>query len=303
LRQFVPPGAGIPAPKYLYTPALARTAIRVSVVIPTLNEAAKIHRAVEALRWADEVIVADGGSTDGTQELAAEAGAFVLDARGGTIAAQRNAGISAARNRWILALDADEHVPEPLRDEIAAVVESAGHQAYRIRFRNFFLGHEIRHGRWGHEFHVRLFQSDRRFQQSTVHEILEKVVDLGTLRNPLEHCPYRDLGHQVEKMARYARWGAQDLAVRKRRVGVADLTFRPAWRFFREYVVCGGWRNGRAGLLLALLSACSALLKYAHLQEIQWESEDHACIAPLLQPVPASPQESPPDAVPILSDL
>ena len=303
MRQTVPSAAAIAVAGDLCISARTRPKIRVTVVIPTLNEAARIRTAVEALSWADEIIVADGGSTDCTPELAGEAGAKVIDARGGTIAAQRNAGIAAARNRWILALDADERVPDQLRDEIARILDAPLHQAYRIRFRNFFLGREIRHGRWGNEFHVRLFQSDRRFQERNVHETLEPIGDQGSLRSPLEHSPYRDLSHQIEKMARYARWGGEDLSVRGRRASAADLTFRPVWRFFREYIVYGGWMDGRVGLLLALLSACSALLKYAHLQSIEWETTAQTIPAAQLLPVPSSLKDPAADAWPVFTDL
>src|SRR5580765_8074685 len=84
--------------------------LAVSIVMPTLNEAAQIAQAVGDLAWADEVIVVDGGSTDDTAGIAGRAGASVLTVTGQTIGAQRNAGIAAARNRWILALDADERV-------------------------------------------------------------------------------------------------------------------------------------------------------------------------------------------------
>jgi glycosyltransferase involved in cell wall biosynthesis len=280
-----------------------RPVVPLSVVIPTLNEASRIRKAVEALRWAGEVIVADGGSTDLTAEIAREAGARVIDARGGTIAAQRNAGIVAARNPWILALDADEYIPDQLSAEIAATLESPRHQAYRIRFRNFFLGREIRHGRWGNESHVRLFRSDRRFQERNVHETLEAVSDVGSLHAPLEHSPYRDLAHQIEKMARYARWGAEDLAFHGRGASASDLTVRPAWRFLREYIVCGGWKDGRAGLLLAALSACSALLKYAHLQTIDWQTEDSASPIQRPLPLPHGLTETPQEPWPALTDL
>jgi len=83
--------------------------------------------------------VVDGGSTDGTQVLARSAGATVLEVPRRTIAAQRNAGIVAARNDWILALDADERVEDELRDELGAVLAAPQHAAYRIHFRNIYL--------------------------------------------------------------------------------------------------------------------------------------------------------------------
>src|SRR4029077_12721040 len=101
------------------TPATER--IPVSVVMPVLNEAGGLERAIERLAWADEVIVVDGGSTDESVEIARLAGARLLVVENKTIAEQRNAGIAAARNQWILALDADEEVTPELCDSLAAL--------------------------------------------------------------------------------------------------------------------------------------------------------------------------------------
>src|SRR6058998_1448886 len=105
----------------------------VTAVIPTLNEANQIADCVRAMTWADEVIVADGGSSDGTTRAAAAAGAKVLQGSWHTIAAQRNAAIAAARNQWVLAVDADERVTAALREELGAVLAAPAHAAYRIR--------------------------------------------------------------------------------------------------------------------------------------------------------------------------
>ena len=243
----------------------------VTVVIPTLNEAAQICEAVDAAKWASEVIVVDGGSTDGTPDLARSVGATVLEVPRRTIAAQRNAGIVAAQTDWILALDADERVPIDLRDELEAVLAAPKHEAYRIHFRNIYLGRELRHGLWGRDWHVRLFSHDRRFVERRVHESLEPIEDVGALSMQLEHRPYRDLTHHLEKMIRYARWGAEDLYARGRRASAWDMTGVPAWRIVREYVIFSGWRDGRLGLVVATLSACAALLKYAYLFALEWQ--------------------------------
>jgi len=244
----------------------------VTVVIPTLNEAAQICEAVDAAGWANEVIVVDGGSLDDTHVLARSVGAMVLDVPRSTIAAQRNAGIAAARNNWILALDADERVPTDLRDELDAVLAAPLHAAYRVRLRNIYLGHELRHGHWGRDWHVRLFSRDRRFVDKRVHESLEPIYNVGSLSAQLEHTPYHDLTHHLEKLIRYARWGAEDLYANGRRAGPLDLTVVPAWRFFRDYVIFSGWRDGRPGLVAAALGACAALFKYAYLFAIDWQT-------------------------------
>ncbi len=245
----------------------ARARAPLSVVIPTLNEAERIERVVSELDWADEVIVVDGGSSDGTPTLAAAAGARVITVEGQTIAAQRNAGIEAAANHWILALDADEQVSAQLRAEIGQVVVAGAraHAAYRMKFRNRYLGRELRYGPWGRDWHVRLFTRERRYRCCRVHEHLEPINDVGTLTGTIVHEPYRDIAHHVAKIVKYARWGADDLHARGRRAGYAAIALRPAWRFVRDYVVFSGWRDGLVGLVVAALGAFAAFLKYAFL--------------------------------------
>src|SRR5258708_31721296 len=186
--------------------------VPVTVVIPTRDEAAQIAEAISALRWAAEVIVVDGESTDGTAALAAAAGALMIDGGTRTIGAKRNLGIGGATNEWVLALDADERVTDELRARIEAVIQtrSPSHAAYRIRFRNFFLGKELKHGPYGRDWHVRLFTRDRRYTTTNVHEGLETIADVGEISEPIHHRPFRDFPHYVRKVVQYARWGADD---------------------------------------------------------------------------------------------
>ena len=241
-----------------------------TVVIPTLNEEGQIGEALEALRWASEVIVADGGSSDRTAAIAGELGARVIDVTGRSIAAQRNAGVALARNAWVLALDADERVTEALRGELAAVLARPAHDAYRVRCRSFFLGRERKHGRWARDWHVRLFTRDRRFTEDRVHERLEPVRDVGTLHGCLHHVPYRDLTHHLEKMVVYARWGAETLYARGRRATAWEILAHPLWRFARDYLVYAGCLDGCFGLLTSMLTAFSGFLKYAYLWELHY---------------------------------
>lgn len=239
--------------------------VPLTIVIPVLDEAGQIAECLHHVAWAGEIIVADAGSGDETVALARQAGALVLEHSGSTIAAQRNAAIARARNEWVFALDADERITDELRDELARVIRAPAHPVYQVRRQNFYLGRELTRGRWGKDWVTRLFTRDRRYVERRVHEGLEPVSDPGRLVGTLRHVPYRDLTHQIEKMNRYARWGAEDMYERGARAGLWDLGGRPLSRFLRAYLLQGGIQDGRFGFVTSVLGGCTAFLKYAHL--------------------------------------
>ncbi len=245
--------------------------VPVSVVIPAHNEAERIAAVVRAHAWAAEVMVVDHGSTDGTGNAAAAAGAVVYRHVGGNIADARNAGADAAQHEWILALDADEFAEASLAAEVTAVIASPEHDVYRIRRRNFYLGREQKRGQWGRDWVLRLYRKPLRWSSRQVHEVLEYQGSTGDLTSTIDHEPYRDLGHHYDKMNRYAQWGANELHAQGRHASMADVTLRPVWRFFKAYLVNGSIWDGRFGLVTSLLGAQTAFMKYAHLWAI-----DHA---------------------------
>lgn len=255
------------------SPVVARTSqvttapivgrIPVTVVIPTRNEAHQIADVLASVEWADEVIVIDGGSSDETACIAAKHGATVLHREGTTIAAQRNLGIENARNEWILALDADERPSGDLVTQLAAVVRGPEHDAYRIQFHNFYGDRELVRGHWARDWHVRLFRRRYRFLDRQVHERLEHVQKVGTLGGFIRHASYRDFDQHLRKVVRYAQLGAEELRARGYRVTVWHLLAKPAWRFFREYIMYGSYRDGRFGVVTSAMSALAAFLKYA----------------------------------------
>jgi glycosyltransferase involved in cell wall biosynthesis len=242
-----------------------------TVVIPTFNEANQIADCVRACLWAAEVIVVDAVSSDDTVGAARAAGATVIAGAAPGIAAQRNAGIEAARTDWVFALDADERVGEPLARELAATVAAPRHEAYRVRRRNQFHGQVIRRGHWGRDWVVRLFTRQRRFGGLTAHPGLQGVTDVGWLEQELDHSPYRDLSHHLDKLIAYSRMSAADLAAAGRRASWSDMALRPGLRFWRDYLLHGSVLDGRLGVIHAGFSAVGVLLKYAFL----WEREGH----------------------------
>lgn len=240
-----------------------------TVVIPTLNEANQIGDCVRGLSWAGEVIVVDAGSKDETAAQASAAGARVINGVSG-IAAQRNAGIDAARHEWVFALDADERIGPDLAAELARVVAAPQHEAYRVKRRNLFHGHVLRRGHWGRDWVVRLFKRGRKFGGKTAHPGLEiPMSEQGELTSELDHTPYKDLGHHLDKIIVYSRMSATDLAAQGRRASFSDLALRPAFRFLRDYVLHGSFLDGRLGVIHAGMSAASVFFKYAFLWEKQ----------------------------------
>lgn len=249
---------------------MASSPAALTVVIPTLNEAGQIEDCVRGLSWAGEVIVVDAGSKDDTAAVAAKAGARVLNGVTPGIAAQRNAGIAAAAHEWVFALDADERIGSGLAGELAAVVAAPRHEAYRVKRRNLFHGHVLRRGHWGRDWVVRLFKRDKRFGGKTAHPGLEfPESEQGELQHELDHMPYRDLRHHLDKIIAYSRMSAADLAAQGRRASWVDVTLRPALRFWRDYLLHGSILDGRLGAIHAGMSAASVFFKYAFLWERQ----------------------------------
>lgn len=244
-----------------------------TIVIPTLNEMSQIGDCVRGLAWASEVIVVDAGSSDDTARVASAAGARVVNGVSPGIASQRNAGIEAASHQWVFALDADERIGPALAAEVSAIIAAPQHEAYRVKRRNLFHGQVLRRGHWGRDWVVRLFRRGRRFAGKTAHPGLEvpehEAIAIGALNNELDHTPYRDLSHHLDKIIAYGRMSADDLGTQGRRATWSDVTLRPAFRFWRDYLLHGSILDGRLGVIHAGMSAASVFLKYAFLLERQ----------------------------------
>ncbi|MGQ0766940.1 MAG: glycosyltransferase family 2 protein [Gemmatimonadota bacterium] len=243
------------------------TGLAVTVVIAAHNEAADIPECIRSVAWADEVIVVENDSTDRTVALARELGATVMQHPFRTIGLQRNAAISAARNRWILVVDADERAGPELAQEVGSLLAGpdAGVSALRVPRRNFFLGREIRHGGWERDAPVRLFRSHLRYDDRPVHERVVTEGGVGRLSSPLIHYPYDSLDEYYEKLVRYARSGAERKYSEGSRAHWWDVTLRPLAFFLRMFVFRRGFLDGFHGLAVAALSATSVTAKYAFL--------------------------------------
>ncbi len=241
-----------------------------SVVLITLNEAANLPRTLASVRWAQEIIVVDSGSTDATLAIARDCGARVFEEPWRGFGAQKNSAISHATGDWILSLDADEEVSSGLGAEIQALLAgSPTFEAYWIPRLNHFLGRALRHGGYWPDPKLRLFRrGGARFQERSVHETLETSRPVGSLRNALIHHCYPTLEDYIEHMNRYSSAGAAMLvsaggAPRSLPALVWNAVFNPGATFLYNYVFRLGFLDGREGLLQHLNHSAYIHWKYA----------------------------------------
>lgn len=251
---------------------------RVSVLIPAFNESRNIVECVQSARWADEVVVVDSFSRDDTVALARPLADRVLEHEYVNSATQKNWAIPRMTHDWVMVLDADERVTTELRDEILALLAGAPDCAgYRIWRRNHFMGRPVRYCGWQNDSCVRLFRREgSRYQDREVHADVECDGPIGRLNGRLIHNTFDGFEQYMKKFDRYTTWAANDRARRTRRVGARHLLLRPAWRFFRQYVLKRGFLDGRAGLIICGLAAFSVFMKYAKLWEIQQRGDHDA---------------------------
>lgn len=239
--------------------------LSLSVVIITLNEETNLARTLQSVAWADEIVVVDSGSTDRTREIAESFHAkfFVEPWRG--FAGQKNFALCKASGDWILSLDADEEVEPALADEISTAMKTPSAAGFYIPRKNFFLGRWMRHGGFYPDRKLRLFRrGTAQFEDRLVHEDLHLNGAAGNLRGHLMHRAYPTLASYLDHMNRYSSLGAQmAVAHGPRGFSFTDIVLRPRLTFFYNYVLRGGFLDGREGLLLHLYHTQYVSWKYA----------------------------------------
>jgi len=228
-----------------------------------------VPACLESIRWIDDIVVVDDHSADATREICTRAGARVVVRESqGNFDAQRNMGIDAARGGWVFQLDADEVVPDALRDEILKVLQAPGPiVAYRIRRLNHFLGRQMHAGGWSWKG-VKLFKkSAARYVGHSVHETLAVEGPLADLEHPIYHYPYQTLTQLMERANFYsdveARLLREQHPVQVSRVLRHQLFIRPLKLFWKAYFKQSGWRDGMHGLIYGAFSAWVHFLTWA----------------------------------------
>ena len=261
--------------------------IPVSVLIPIKNEAGNLPRCLDSIPWADEIVVVDSQSTDGSVGIAEARGARVVQfSFNGTWPKKKNWALEniTFRHEWIFILDADEVLPPEAGPEIAQAIAQPGNIAgYWINRRFFFLGRWLRHAYYPN-WNLRLFRhSLGRYERLTEaetnsgdNEVHEHVVVQGPtarLRCEMDHYAFPSVDVFMEKHNRYSNWEARvavdgllpqstddlshRLVERRRRLKLLSqrLPFRPLLRFLYVFIWQRGFLDGREGYYFARLHA------------------------------------------------
>jgi glycosyltransferase involved in cell wall biosynthesis len=243
---------------------------KVTATIITRNEAHNLAAALESVQWADEIVVVDSGSTDGTTEIARRYTDRVMVREWPGYVAQKNFAAAQASNDWILSIDADERVSPELRDELRALLNAGPAAAgYRMPRVTFHFGRWIRSTDWYPDYQLRLYDRRRaRWTGRYVHESVAADGSVARLRGELQHYAYRDLSHHVQTMDRYTTLAAQQMFEDGRRAGWIDILVTPRLTFFRNYILRGGFRDGLAGLVISVMNSYYVAQKFAKLWEL-----------------------------------
>lgn len=253
--------------------------MQISAVLITRNEERRLPQALESLAGvADEILVVDSGSTDRTREIAEQKGARVITRPWEGYSRQKNFAAAQARFDWILSLDADEVLTPELAAELRQIKEQeppgpeSGRDAagYRMPRLAFYRGRWIRHCGWYPDHKLRLYERRRaRWVGDYVHERVQADGPVRTLRGDLHHFTCDSLDEHRRATDRYTTLAAQEAYARRNRwVLPRALTMTiagPPWKFIETYFLRQGFRDGRAGLVIAWMAACYVQQKYAKL--------------------------------------
>lgn len=250
---------------------------KVSACVTTFNEEHNIRRCLGSLRWCDEIVVVDSFSTDRTIELCKEFTDRVYQHEWLGYIGQKNLIRKMASHDWILFVDADEEVSPGLREEIQRELAANDGAIVGYEFPRMvnYIGRWIRHGEWYPDIKLRLFRKDRGTSGGQEpHDQVFVNGDVKRLSGQLYHYTYDGLHDHLETMNRFSSITAQEKFRAKSRFRWTDFLLRPPFRFFKAFVMRGGFLDGRRGFLIALVSAFGVCMKYAKLWELEYNQRN-----------------------------
>jgi glycosyltransferase involved in cell wall biosynthesis len=241
-----------------------------SVALIARDAAAQLGHCLASVAFADEIIVVDSGSTDGTVEFAARRGARVIQREWPGFGAQKQFAVEAASHDWVLCVDADERVSLELRERIVAELKAPRGFVYAMPRRNRFLGRWLRHGEGYPDWSVRLFhRAHAHWGSETVHEKVISRSPVLKLYGDLLHDSAETLEKYLDKQNRYTSLQAESMHAAGRRANVVQLVVSPFLRFIKYYLLRLGFLDGVPGLVHITIGCMNSFNKYAKLKALE----------------------------------
>ncbi len=251
---------------------------QISVIIICKNEGKRIRRCLESIRWADEIVIMDSGSSDNTLEICREfTDRIFINRDWPGFGPQRRMAEEHASYDWLLAIDADEIMSPGLQDEIIALRKRLINPdtVYRLSRLTFFCGRFIRHSGWHPDRIVRLYnRQSYRYNKAHVHEaVLCKGARVRDLQSLLLHFTSESLADYIDKRNGYARAWAKAKHAEGKRSTITQATSRAAFAFIRHYILRLGILDGYQGFLIAAIQMQYTFNKYNFLLAKNFEKE------------------------------
>jgi len=239
-----------------------------SVAIITLNAVSQLEDCLKSAHFADEIVVVDSGSTDGTPALAERHGARVIAQDWLGFGRQKQFAVEAASHDWVLCLDADERVSPELRASIDIALHSPATGAFRFPRCNRFLGRYLRYGEGYPDWSLRLFdRRQARWSDDAVHEKVVTQSAIGTLKGDLLHDSAESLAAYLAKQNRYTTLAAEMAVAAGKRASFGRIACSPIVRFIKFYLIRQGFRDGLPGLIHIAIGCFNSMMKYAKMVE------------------------------------
>jgi len=242
---------------------------KLTAIIPVGNEAHNIREVLESVSFADEIMVVDSYSTDGTIDIAREYTDFIIKREYQYSASQKNWAIPQATHEWVLLVDADERVTPELKQEIQSILtkeDDSKFVAYWIYRQNHFMGKRVRFSGWQNDKVIRLFKKSKsHYEDKMVHAEIIADGEVGYLKHKFYHNTYTTIDSHIKKLNRYAAWQARDYDKKTNRLTPFHFIIKPVWGFFKHYIIQMGFRDGVPGILISYLHAYAIILRYAKL--------------------------------------